>query len=143
MSLTMIVVTGIAVIALAALLIYLILTMRALSDVVTEELKEGHRSVMQTLDNHLGDHGTRLEDLLWKFEKLLRSKRVEGLATVGDLRDEARNDRKTWQAAILDLRKEARDLRKEARDDRQHFQHEIKHEITRLTAELAKKEESR
>ena len=129
MSLTMIVVTGIAVIALAALLIFLILAMQALSEVVTEELKKGHKRVMQTLGNHLDDHGTRLEDLLKKFEKLLRSKRVEGLATVGDLRDEARNDRKAWQAEILELRKEAR-------DDRQHFQREIH----RLTAELAKKE---
>ena len=79
----MIVVTGIVVIALAALLIFLIFAMRELSKVVTEDFKKGHRSVKQTLDNHLDDHGTRLEGLLQKFEKLLRSR---GIRAVFDAR---------------------------------------------------------
>ena len=48
------------------------------------------------------------------------------LATVGDLRNEARADRAAWQA-------ESRQLRDEARADRENFQREI----LRLTAEQA------
>ena len=124
MSLTMIVVAVI----LTALLIILIFAMFALSKGVKEQLKKVDKRVAQTLDNH----SKRLEGLLQDFEELLRSRRLERLATIGDLHEEIRADRQTWQAAIQELRNEAR---AEARADREHFH--------RLLAELAKKEESR
>lgn len=55
------------------------------------------------------------------------------LATVGDLREEARADRATWQA-------ESRQLRDEARAEREAFRHEgeaFRREILRLTQEQA------
>ena len=128
MSLTMIVVAVI----LAALLIFLIFVMFTLSEGVKEQLKKVHRRVGQTLDDHskrLEGHNTRLEVLLEEFDELLRSRRLERLATIGDLHEEIRADRQTWQAAIQELRNEAR---AEARADREHFH--------RLIAKLAKKE---
>ena len=60
------------------------------------------------------------------------------LASVGDLRDEARADRAAWQA-------ESRQLRDEARADREDFQRQIRadredfqRQILRLTAQSAK-----
>ena len=112
MTLTIIIFTGIA---LASLLIYLIYTLRALHAHVTEKFDEVqakfdevqkqfgevHRSVLKELKElfvrNLGDHGERLEHLRTELEELIRSKRLERLATVADLRDEARTDRTAWQ----------------------------------------------
>ena len=60
------------------------------------------------------------------------------LATVADLRDEARTDRAAWLAESRNARDawqaESRQLRNEARADREHFQREIQ----RLIASYAK-----
>ena len=56
------------------------------------------------------------------------------LATVSDLRDEARADRAAAEADRAAWQAESRQLRDEARTDREHFQREI----LRLTAETAK-----
>ena len=154
----MIVLTVIAAVGLAT--IFLILAMNRLSEKVTEEIQEVRREVRTSVEQTLGDHGTRLEGLLrgnvhtldnrlgkhcsdlerllQEFERLIRSKRVEGLATVADLRDEAKSDREIWQAAIQNLHEEARADRKEAREERRHFECEIR----RLSAELEKKGKS-
>ena len=56
------------------------------------------------------------------------------LATVSDLRDEARAARAAAQADRTAWQAESRQLRDEARADREHF----RREILRLTAETAK-----
>ena len=144
MTLTIIIFTGIA---LAALLTYLIYTLRALHAHVTEKFDEVqekvdevqekfdkiHRSVLKELKElfvrNLGDHGERLEHLLTELEELIRSKRLERLATVADLRDEARTDRAAWQAENRQLR-----------TDFQGQMLELQRQVLHLTSEIAKKE---
>ncbi len=71
------------------------------------------------------------------------------LASVGDLRDEARADRAAWQAESRQLRDEARadreDFQRQIRADREDFQRQIRadredfqRQILRLTAQSAK-----
>ena len=60
------------------------------------------------------------------------------LATVGDLRDEARADRAAWQAESRQLRDEARADRAAWQAENQRRRDEFQREILRLTAEHAK-----
>ena len=139
MSLTMMIVVAVIAVIVNALLIFLLLGM---FDVVTEEelkeqLKKVHRSLLaeladvteqvtevrksvQTLDNR--GHRKRLEGLLGNLEELFRDEHLErlraDLATAGSLRDDARADRKAWQAAI-------QQLRDDDRADREHFQRQM------------------
>lgn len=136
----MIVVTVIAVIALAVFMIFL------LREVVTEEeLTEGHQSLLadvtkqfravhesvQRLDNR--GHRRRLEALLGELEEFFRDEHLErlraDLAAAGNLRDEARADREHYQRQMEALRAEwqaeSRQLRDEVRTDRELHQRQM------------------
>lgn len=142
----MIIVVAVVAVIVNAILIFIIL---AVLDVVTEDdLKEQLRKVHRLLisdvkeqfeDKRFKDLPKRMQkfdDLGEDIKKLLRAlnerlermERIderldEHLATVGDLRKDARADRNEW-------RTESRDLRNAAKEDRENLQ--------RLIAEFAK-----